>query len=205
MNNIETIVAQHKTAGAFSKAYFEYLNAILKELQPAEIDAFVAVLESARENDNTVFVIGNGGSASTASHMGIDLSGAGFKAGSERPLRVLSLTDNAAAITALANDFGYEHVFSKQLATHYRKGDVLVVISASGNSPNIVEAANWMRQQGGKVIGLLGFDGGKLKELCNVSIVARTPKGDYGPVEDIHLVLNHICTLWMHLPYSKPR
>jgi len=205
MHNIETVAAEHKSVGEFSKAYFEYLNTILKGLDSAEIDACMSILETARQNNNTVFVVGNGGSASTASHMGIDLSGAGFKAGSERPLRVLSLTDNAAAITALANDFGYEHVFSKQLALHYQDGDVLVVISASGNSQNVVEAAKWMHQKGGKVIGLLGFDGGKLKELCDGAVVARTPKGDYGPVEDVHLILNHVYTLWMHLAYSKPR
>ena len=205
MNNIENVASGHKTAGEFSKAYVEYLSTLLKTLDPKEVEAFAAVLEQARQGGKTVFVAGNGGSVSTASHVGVDLSGASFKAGSEMPLRVLPLADNAAFITAVANDFGYEHVFAKQLNVHYREGDVLLVVSASGNSMNLVRAAEWMRGRKGKVLGLLGFDGGKLEELCDAAIVVRTQKGDYGPVEDVHLVLNHIFTLWMHLKYSKPR
>ena len=152
----------------------------------------------ARELDQTVFIIGNGGSAATASHISNDLSVGVTAAGrTGKPFRVLSLTDNAAALTAIGNDFGYDDIFSAQLSVHFRQGDRLVVISASGNSPNLIKAADWVKQRGGRVLGLLGFDGGKLAPLCDVAIVAKTPKGEYGPVEDVHMILDHLIYSWL--------
>lgn len=205
MSGIEKVRTEHATVGAFASAYVAYLSDLLGGLNYDDVEAVGVALEKIRARGGTLFVIGNGGSASTSSHIGIDLSGVGFKAGSEQPLRVYPLADNVATVTALANDFGYEYVFDKQLAVHWREGDALLAISASGNSPNVVKAAEWVRKRKGTVLGLTGFDGGKLKTLCDVAIVVKTPKGDYGPVEDAHHILNHIFTLWLHLPFSKPR
>ena len=116
------------------------------------------------------------------------------------PLRALSLTDNVPMITATANDDGYAAIFVAQLRLIYRPGDVLVVISASGNSPNIVAAARWVKAHGGKVLGLLGFDGGAVKGLCDTLLHVKTATGEYGPVEDVHSVFNHLLTARLNRP-----
>jgi D-sedoheptulose 7-phosphate isomerase len=123
--------------------------------------------------------------------------GFGVRAHVEPSLRVVSLTDNVAVLTALANDVGYGQVFLRQLQLYFRPGDKLIVISASGNSPNLIVAAEWVRKQGGKVIGFLGFDGGKLKHICDIPLVVVTAKGDYGPVEDVHMILDHLVNTWL--------
>jgi D-sedoheptulose 7-phosphate isomerase len=107
-----------------------------------------------------------------------------------RRFRILSLNDNAAIVTALANDLGYENVFSEQLTNLIRAGDVLIVVSASGNSPNIIKAMRYARVQSAEVVALLGFDGGQAAGLADLAIVV--PSRDYGVVEDVHLVINHI-------------
>jgi D-sedoheptulose 7-phosphate isomerase len=157
-------------------------------------------MEEARQNENTIFVIGNGGSASTASHIGNDFGLAVLKKSkqdSSKSYRTLSLADNMSVISAIGNDSTFNNVFLDQLKVHFRKGDKLIVISASGNSPNLVEAVKWFREQGGTVMGWLGFDGGKLKEMVNIPVVVSTPKGEYAPVEDLHLIINHIIVTWM--------
>jgi D-sedoheptulose 7-phosphate isomerase len=92
-------------------------------------------------------------------------------------------------MTAIANDEGYENLFVNQLRLHYRPGDLLVAISASGNSPNVVNAARWVKEQGGRVVTITGFDGGKLKSLGDIAIHIDTPKGEFGPVEDLHMIV----------------
>ena len=183
----------------FAEAYFGYLNELLNRLDKAAIAGLMQELELARQNGNTVFIVGNGGSASTASHMANDL-GLGTATGEGTPFRVLSLTDNVAVMTAIANDEGYDRLFVSQLVIHYRPGDKLLVISGSGNSPNVVAAAEWVKNKGGTVIGLTGFDGGKVKDLCDIVINVETPVGQhecYGPIEDIHMILDHLVTTWL--------
>jgi D-sedoheptulose 7-phosphate isomerase len=118
------------------------------------------------------------------------------KANTDIPFKVLSLTDNNSVVTAISNDVGYENVFVNQLKVHYRTGDILIVISASGNSPNLIRAVEWVKGRRGKSVALVGFDGGKLKQLCDVSLHFQSEKGEYGPVEDAHLALNHILAHW---------
>ncbi|MBF0465907.1 MAG: SIS domain-containing protein [Nitrospirae bacterium] len=181
----------------FAKEYIVYLSNLLEQLDLKEVDAFVSELENSCKDESTVFFAGNGGSASTASHMANDFSIGVGNCNGQRRIRAMALTDNVSVITAIANDSGYENVFVYQLRTHYRRGDKLVVISASGNSPNVVEAAAWVKERGGTVIGLTGFDGGKLKALCDIAIHVKTPKGEYGPVEDIHMILDHLIYSWL--------
>ncbi|MDP3735447.1 MAG: SIS domain-containing protein [bacterium] len=203
MNNLEKIFLASQNIEAFAGGYFRYLAGLLESLDQGAISAFMQTLENARVHDSTVFVAGNGGSASTASHIGNDIGMAMVKvAQRNRPYRVFPLTDHVSTMTAVGNDYGYDDIFTKQLAIHYRDGDVLVVISASGNSPNVVRAAEWVRERQGTVLGLLGFDGGKLKDLCHVPIVVATPKGEYGPVEDVHLILNHMLTSWIQQKFG---
>jgi D-sedoheptulose 7-phosphate isomerase len=104
----------------------------------------------------------------------------------------LFLVDNNSVVTAIANDVGYENVFINQLKIHYRSGDSIILISASGNSPNILKAAEWVKDKGVTIIGFLGFTGGKLVDLCDVKIHVQSEPGKYDPVEDAHLIMNHI-------------
>ena len=201
MNNLDKIYKETGlNAEAFSKGYTKYLITLLEMLDHQKISECVNEMEEARRNDNTIFVIGNGGSASTASHVGNDFGLAVLKTTNKsenRSYRVLSLVDNISVISAIGNDSTYENIFLDQLKVHFRPGDKLIAISASGNSPNLVAAAKWFKEQGGTVIGWLGFDGGKLKQIADLPILVESPKGEYAPVEDLHLVINHIIVTWM--------
>jgi len=201
MNNLDKI---YKKTGldvkSFSKNYVDYLITLLNELDHQKVEECVRELEEARQNGNTIFIIGNGGSASTASHIGNDFGLAVLKTSNKpnnKSYKAMPLTDNVSVISAIGNDSSYNDIFLDQLKVHYRKGDKLIAISASGNSPNLLSASNWVNQQGGKTIGWLGFDGGKLKEIVDIPIVVKSPKGEYAPVEDVHLIINHIIVTWM--------
>jgi D-sedoheptulose 7-phosphate isomerase len=140
-------------------------------------------------NGQQVFTLGNGGSASTASHMAADLAKNTISANMRR-FRVLSLNDNQSLLTAVANDMGYENVFSEQLKNLIRAGDLLVAISASGNSPNVLNAIRYAQGQCAGVVGILGFHGGEAARLADLAIIV--PCDHYGVVEDVHLIINHI-------------
>ncbi len=197
MNNLDRIVTEAKSVQEFATAYLNYLSKLLDQIDTEAIAEFVKELETARKQQNTVFIVGNGGSAATASHMANDFAIGTGHGKDDVPFRVLSLTDNVAGMTAIANDFGYDEIFVYQLRAHYRPGDKLVAISVSGNSTNVIAAAEWIKNRNGTVIGLVGFDGGKLKDYSNVLIHIQTPKGEYGPVEDIHMILDHLIYTWL--------
>jgi len=198
MKTIESLLNEASDVQQFSKGYFSYLSSLLDELDTNAIAAFADEMENARKNQNTIFFIGNGGSASTASHMANDFgTDIRKKGGSDLPFRALSLTDNNAVMMAIANDDGYDNLFVNQLRIHYRPGDILVAISASGNSANIVCAAEWVKERGGIVMSLVGFDGGRLKEISDVVIHVKTEAGEYGPVEDTHMIMDHLLANWL--------
>jgi D-sedoheptulose 7-phosphate isomerase len=193
MNNIDKLWMNPTSPSEYAKGYIKYVTALLNNLDTESVGALIENLKRAREDENTVFIIGNGGSASTASHMANDIGlDVLKKSGTDRPFKVLSLTDNNSVLTAICNDDGYENLFLYQLKILYKPGDKLIAISVSGNSPNVVCAAEWVKAQGGTVMGLGGFDGGQLKELCDVFILVETLNGEYGPVEDVHLVIDHL-------------
>ena len=169
--------------------YLERLHAAIDALPRERVVALAQTLLGAYHNDKQVFTIGNGGSSSTASHLAADLS-KNTTGPNVRRFRITSLNDNAAIVTALANDLGYEHVFSEQLVNLIRAGDVLIAVSASGNSPNIVNAIRYAQQQSAHVEALLGFDGGIAATLADNAIIV--PSRDFGIVEDLHLAINHI-------------
>lgn len=198
MKTIESLFNEASDIQQFSKGYFSYLSRLLNQLDTNAIAAFVDEMEKARKRHNTIFLVGNGGSASTASHMANDFSTEILKkGGSDLPFRALSLTDNNAVMLAIANDDGYDNLFVNQLGIHYRTGDILVAISASGNSANIVRAAEWVKERDGIVMSLVGFDGGRLKEISDVAIHVETEAGEYGPVEDIHMIMDHLLANWL--------
>ncbi len=175
--------------------YFEsYRNRVDEILNKVDIDSLVKTIDiiiSAFKNGNTVYVCGNGGSAATATHMQADFSFFTRYFTKFRP-KVRALTDNAAMMTAVGNDTSFHDVFVEQLKGHFEKGDVLICISASGNSENIIRAANYANISGGISIGFVGFEGGKLLDTATVSLFTPNPKGDYGPIEDVHMIFNHL-------------
>ena len=185
------------------QSYLANLQKVLRELPLAPVAQMLALFERAHAEERTVFVIGNGGSAATASHMMNDLCKGplGHDPAAEGSLawkrfRVLALTDNVPLLTAWANDAEFNSVFSEPLQNFARAGDVLLAISASGNSPNILAAVDVARRMKLQVVGFTGFGGGKLAQLADLAIVV--PSNEYGPVEDVHLVLDHILTSYLH-------
>jgi D-sedoheptulose 7-phosphate isomerase len=169
--------------------YLGELQELLGRLPHDDISAVVEVLRSARQADRTVYVCGNGGSASTASHFAVDLGKTAIVSG-QRRLRALALTDNIGLITAWANDCNFEDVFAEQVSSLIRPGDVLIAVSASGNSPNILKAVTVANERDAMTVGLTGFAGGRLASLARLSIVVPSDNMQY--IEDVHLALNHL-------------
>ena len=173
--------------------YIKSFEVLLRLLDVDAIARIVKRLQDVRERRATIYIAGNGGSASTASHWVNDLGKATKRSG-QTPIKVMSLSDNVSWLTALANDEGYERAFSGQLENFAHPGDLLIVISASGNSPNLVRAVELARSRGVLTVGLLGFDGGVLKTLVDEALWLPTEKGAYGLVESAHSLLCHIVT-----------
>ena len=188
-----------KTASEFAKDYIHGLKGVLDRLPLNPVEEIIQAIEQAQKERRQVFVIGNGGSAATASHMMNDLCKGtlGHKGDVPWPrLRVIALTDNVSLMTAWANDTDYDRIFSEPLKNLAQRGDLLIAISASGNSPNIIAAVEAAKHLGVKVIGLAGFGGGKLSKMADVSFVVASD--EYGPVEDAHMILDHIITGYLY-------
>jgi D-sedoheptulose 7-phosphate isomerase len=172
-------------------SYLDQVSAVLAALPLEDIAAIVEALLAAAEEDRTVYIFGNGGSASTASHLACDLVKATNGPGHAR-LRAIALTDNVPLLTALSNDLSYADVFAEQVRILAHPGDVVIAISASGNSPNVIKGVTVARAMGARVIGLAGFGGGQLLTLSDLCVVV--PSHEYGPVEDMHMVAAHAIT-----------
>jgi D-sedoheptulose 7-phosphate isomerase len=175
----------------FAGPYVDRLRGALDRIPLERVEAMGELLYRAYRHNKQVFIVGNGGSAATASHMACDLGKNTISAHRPR-FRVLSLSDNMPLVSALGNDLGYEHVFSEQLKNLIQAGDVLISISCSGNSPNVVHAMEYARSRGAANIALLGFDGGRALDLADEHVLVLVD--DYGIVEDMHMILNHILT-----------
>jgi D-sedoheptulose 7-phosphate isomerase len=192
-------------AASFAREYFAGLKAVMDRVDMGQVAAFVAELERAYREDRQVFIVGNGGSAATASHMACDLGKTVLGKTPDRTkrrFRVTSLTDNVPLMTAVANDLGYEHVFTEQLAVLARRDDLLVVITGSGNSPNVVNAVKTAREMGLRTAGMLGFDGGEVLPLLDTPLLI--PDFSYGFVEDLHMVLDHVVTAYFGRRLQAP-
>jgi len=183
----------------FSKDYFKKLKKAIDNLDLLKIQKIIEILFEAYKNDKNIFIFGDGGSASTASHFACDL-GKGTLQNvydeKEKRFRVISLTDNIATITALGNDLSFKDIFSQQLANLLNEGDVVIGISAKGNSVNVIKAIQYAKKCKAKTIGFLGFKtGGKLAKLVDYEIIVQDEH--YGRVEDIHLILEHLITNYL--------
>lgn len=172
-------------------SYIKDIKATLDLLNISPVVEAIELLHEARLTNRQIFVMGNGGSASTASHLVCDLAKNTRKPGSPH-FRVLGLTDNMAFLSALANDEGYENVFAQQLANLIHPGDIVVGISTSGNSPNVLNAIELAKRESAKTIGLTGFDSGKLGAMVDLHL--HVPSDCIEHVEDIHLMFGHLIT-----------
>lgn len=195
MNKIDQIYSDSNGIKDYSRLYMQYLASVLKSISLTDIEKFVEVLLEARERESSIFFMGNGGSAATASHFANDIA-IGTRS-YQKPFRAISLCDNQSVITAIANDDGYEEIFSQQLKVLLKKRDLIVTISASGNSPNLLKAIDTSKKLGAITVGISAFDGGKMKEMVDVSLHVPTEKGEYGPAEDAHMVLDHLVSNYL--------
>lgn len=189
----------------FFKEYASDLQRSLTNLPWEQIDEVVHLLHQARVDGKQIFVMGNGGSAATATHMACDLNKNTVAPAYPR-FRVIALTDNISALSAWANDSSYEDVFSEQLANFVQEGDVVLAISASGNSNNVLKAIQFAQAQKAITVGWSGYDGGKLASMVDLPVVVRNHSIEQ--IEDIHLILQHMVTAALRtiaLENSLPR
>lgn len=169
--------------------YLEELIAVLNHLRTTEIQAFIDALDRARADGKIIFIFGNGGSGSTASHFAADLN-KGCSYEKNMRFKVICLNDNLPTILAYANDVGYDDIFTEQLKNFMRPGDIVIGISGSGNSENVIRTIDYANANGALTLGMCGFNGGKLKQKA--SIVMHVNIDCMQKTEDVHLILNHI-------------
>lgn len=190
--------------------YLLELREVLAQLPLDLLEQICDVIYKAYEDDRTIFIFGNGGSAALASHMACDL-GKGthcprpdfMAAKGVKRLRVFSLTDNVPIMTAWANDAAYEDVFAEQIENFLQPGDVTFGISSSGNSPNVLKALKLAREKGAITVGLTGFQGGKMNDLLDCGVVV--PSNNIQQIEDAHLVLAHLIFLNLRERIARPK
>ncbi len=183
----------------FINQYISEITRSLKSLDKDKIELVIDALVAAYNKDRKVFICGNGGSATMASHMACDLGKGTLQRvydTTERRFRVISLTDNVATITAFANDLSFDDIFVQQLRNLIETDDVVIALSGSGNSKNVVKAVEYAKSCGAVTIGILGFKtGGRLGKMVDYSII--TGSMHYGPIEDIQSVINHMIASWI--------
>ncbi|MEA2049977.1 MAG: SIS domain-containing protein [Campylobacterota bacterium] len=175
----------------FITEYTNNLKLLLDNIDKKGIEKIIFALEKTKINKSKIYILGNGGSAATASHMVNDL-GVGLRRRDISNFDIISLADNTPVCTAISNDIGYNNIFYMQLKGLLKKEDLIIAISCSGNSKNILKAVEYGNTIGSTIIGLTGFDGGKLKKESDISFHINTKKGEYGLVEDLHMILDHI-------------
>lgn len=171
------------------KNYLNVLQNTISSLDSAEIDNFLDVLMNVYNNGSTIFIFGNGGSAATASHFATDLN-KGISYGLEKRFRVMALTDNFSTVSAYSNDTSYDDVFVEQMKNFIKPGDLVIGISGSGNSKNVIKAIEYANLLGNTTVGITGYDGGKLRKLAGHSVNANI--NDMQISEDIHMILGHL-------------
>lgn len=180
------------TLGAKMKSFINsYISKLTKLLTTVNIKKIEEIINTIDTTKGKIFVLGNGGSADTSSHMVNDL-GAGLARRKIKYITIESLADNTSACTAIANDTGFENIFYYQLKNRLKPEDIIIAISCSGNSANILKAVEYAKQNNVKIISMTGFTGGKLQELSDINFHVETNNGEYGLVEDMHMILNHI-------------
>lgn len=193
-NNKKSQNSFQESAIHFIDSYFQEVIKCIVLIEKDKIEKMIELILNAYRDDKKIYILGNGGAASTASHLACDL-GKGTLARvydhSEKRLHVISLTDNVALISAYANDVSYDDIFLQQLRNLVEKDDIVIAISGSGNTKNVLKAAYYSKKVGAKIIGLTGFNhGGKLARIVDLPIIIKT--NHYGPLEDVHMMVGHL-------------
>lgn len=178
-------------------AYFERLKSTIDQVSKEDLNGVMNILMKARSDGRQIFVMGNGGSAATASHYVCDFN-KGISYGKRKMFKFICLNDNIPTMMAIANDLSYDDIFVKPLQTYYNEGDVVLGISGSGNSENVVRALTWGKEHGAVTIAFTGFKGGKMMPLCNHNV--HIPIEDMQITEDLHMILDHCM---MKILYNK--
>ena len=195
MNSLDEVYANSTGPADYARRYASYLSQLLARLDAGAVERVIHLIMETRDEGKTLYFMGNGGSAASASHFANDFGvGPGVII---KPFRACSLTDNTAVLTCIANDIDFADVFRRQLQLQLTSGDLVVAISASGNSANVVRAVEYANACGNRTVGLTGFDGGRLRQICTECIHIATPGGEYGPVEDLHLILDHVMSSYI--------
>ncbi len=183
----------------FTEKYIAQVISLLNSVKEKEVASFFEEIKNTTTSGGRIYFIGNGGSASTCSHFANDLSRCEFEGA---PVRAISLCENNSLITAIANDFGYENIFKLQLKRELSQKDLVVAVSVSGNSENLIKAIEYTNNRNINSFALLGSNGGKLQELVTSSIHINSGAEEFGPVEDIHLVLNHLISNYIRRNFT---
>lgn len=181
-------------SNASINSYLTELEQMLRDVSQAHLQDILSLLEETYRNGHRIFIMGNGGSAATASHFALDLAKNTIMQGAPR-LKAISLTDHVPLITAWSNDTAYEHIFEEQLANMIEPGDLVIGISTSGNSPNVINALILAKKSRAATVGLLGAEGGRIKNIVDSYVLA--PGQNIEQEEDAHMILTHIITRHM--------
>lgn len=203
MNHLEAIytTAQGRSA-SYVQSYFARMSELMQCLDPQAIEQMIQAMEQAAAAGKTIYLIANGGSSAVASHMVNDLVVLGLMP-DQTPLRALALSDNAASVLSIGNDFGFEQIFERQLKALLNPGDLVIAMSVSGNSPNILRGVAAARELGAVTVGWAGFGGGALATACDLCIRIPATNDEYGPVEDMFSVLGHASVTWLLMRRGK--
>lgn len=202
-NDPETLDSTFSKTSVFQylEDYSKCLVSALKHVEPEQLDKAHQAMWGARQKQGRIFVAGNGGSAAISNHLCCDWQ-KGTHVKGHKSLLVQSLAANTPLLTALGNDLGYERVFSFQLeCADLQPNDLVLLVSSSGNSPNIIDAATLARERGATIIGMTGFSGGKLRQLAHISL--HIPVANYGVVEDAHQMLMHVLAQFHAFDHRK--
>ena len=202
MHQLAQLFQQADSTEAYLRRYTERLSELLGQLDLPVVAKIIEVFDRACKERKSIYLIANGGSAAVASHWVNDLVAGGYVEG-QPSFKAFCLADNVESVTALGNDAGFDDIFALQLKTRMEPGDVVYAMSVSGNSENIIRAMELARAQGGTTIGICGFDGGRLKDACDIALVIETTKDEYGPVEDIFGILDHLVTGYLTMKRGK--
>lgn len=181
--------------------YADRLKTVFDSLDREQINDVINVLLRAYEDEKTIYIFGNGGSASTASHYVCDFN-KGVSVKLDKKYRFICLNDNVATVMAIANDCGYENIFSMQLEGKLKKGDIVFAISGSGNSKNVIKAVEYAKGQGNEIISLTGYDGGKLLKMSDHPIHVNV--NDMQIAEDIHMIICHLISSTIAKRFGHP-
>lgn len=198
MNKLKEMYDSASSSKDYADQYIARMSEVLLALDTEAVAEITAIIEKTAAADKTVFFVANGGSAAVSTHWVNDLS-ANTVVDGKPGYRCISLTDNASSLTALGNDASFDKVFTIQLKANMRPGDVVLVMSVSGNSPNIVDAVEYANANGAVTIGFTGFEGGKVKDLVQHSVHMPSTKDEYGPIEDMFSVIMHIAQSYISM------